>query len=236
MESNKYIQKFLCERRTFCLFQLSAIYVIPLTFFVFFMQMEWVVPYVSELERSFLFQILMAIVWIPLVIGGMAIVFGMLLYLFYIDHHSWKIPWLALFLCTGWVGASVYFWSVYRGQVLLLEEAKGDYSLLKRVELIHKLLYSRYAYFLMQITSILSIPITAAFVYTIIYSTPYLIEIIINISFVFCGVILWFGMVAHLLILSKGSWKFGWLLLFFAGGLVTAAAYFQTAYKKDFLK
>ena len=64
------------------------------------------------------FQIISACVGVVGTIAGMVLFVGMLAYLFLLDRSSWKIVWLIVFLFTAWFGSSIYFFAVYRKQVV----------------------------------------------------------------------------------------------------------------------
>jgi hypothetical protein len=65
------------------------------------------------------FQIISACVGVVGTIAGMVLFVGMLAYLFLLDRSSpWKIAWLIVFLFTAWFGSSIYFFAVYRKQVV----------------------------------------------------------------------------------------------------------------------
>ena len=64
------------------------------------------------------FQIISAFVGVVGTIAGMVLFLGMLAYLFLLDRSSWKIVWLIVFLFTAWFGSSIYFFAVYRKQVI----------------------------------------------------------------------------------------------------------------------
>jgi hypothetical protein len=69
------------------------------------------------------FQTIGACVGVAGAIAGIVIFLGMLAYLLLLHRSSWKLPWLVVFLFTGWFGSSIYFFVVYRTQVLAVPAA-----------------------------------------------------------------------------------------------------------------
>jgi len=51
-------------------------------------------------------------------LAGMVLFLGMLGHLFLLDQSSWKLLWLIVFLFTACFGSSIYFFTVYKRQVL----------------------------------------------------------------------------------------------------------------------
>jgi hypothetical protein len=64
------------------------------------------------------FQIVSGCIGVIGVLAGMVLFLGMLGYLFLLDQSSWKVLWLIIFFFTACFGSSIYFFTVYKRQVL----------------------------------------------------------------------------------------------------------------------
>ena len=107
----------LCGRRAYTIFRYSAWWITALAVFLAIAMLTYDRVASNETAR-------VAVQAIGAVLGsvgsaaGLVIFFGMLGYLLGCDRSSSKLLWLIVFLLTACFGSSVYFFTVYRRQIV----------------------------------------------------------------------------------------------------------------------
>jgi hypothetical protein len=186
------------------------------------------------------FQIISACVWGLGTIAGMVLFLGMLAYLFLLDRSSWKIVWLIVFLFTAWFGSSIYFFAVYRKQVvsqIIAQEVKkpNKYSTLREFLCGRKAyrLFRYFAWCMVPMALIVLIAVTPLYdTITADVATRVGFQIMSGCIAV-AGIVLLLGMLAYLFLLDPSSWKLGWLIVFLFTTCIGGSIYFFAVYRKQ---
>ncbi len=121
MNINKYstIREVLCDQRSYKVFCYAAWFMIPVALIVLIALTPAYDAIFANTTTRIVLQIIGACVGVFGTVAGIVLFLGMLTHLFLFDRSSWKLAWLVLFLFTAWFGSSVYFFAVYRKQVVL---------------------------------------------------------------------------------------------------------------------
>ena len=117
LANDAQIRDFVCSERAYVLFQRSARWMVA--FGIFFVLL---IP-ASKLASLFridslAFGALLLCFMVAGCAAGLTIFFGMFAYLILCDQSSSRMLWATVFLLTAGFGCTVYFFSVYRTQML----------------------------------------------------------------------------------------------------------------------
>ena len=108
----------LCDRRSYTLFRYAAWSMIPMAIVVLIALTPAYEAIMSNAVPRITFQAFSGCIWVIGTIAGIVLFLGMLGYLLRLDQSSWKLLWLIVFLFIACFGSSIYFFMVYRRQVL----------------------------------------------------------------------------------------------------------------------
>jgi MFS family permease len=186
------------------------------------------------------FQSISACVGVAGTIAGMLLFFGMLAYLLLLDRSSWKIAWLILFLFTACFGSSIYFFAVYRKQ-LVSKIVSPEIEEPNKKSRLRELLCDRRAYMLFQYFAWCMVPMAlmVLIALTPLYDTItasvaiWIVSGCILVLGTLAGIVLLLGMLAYLFLLDRSSWKLGWLIVFLFTSSFGSSIYFFVVYRRQ---
>ena len=115
---NSTLQEVLSDGRAYKTFRYAAWSMVPLAL-IFLIALTPIYDTINaNVPMRIGFQIISGCIGVLGAFAGIVIFLGMLAYLFWVDRSSWKLLWLIVFLFTAWFGSSIYFFAVYRKQVV----------------------------------------------------------------------------------------------------------------------